>query len=774
MSVELCQVALWMEALEPGKPFSFLEHHIQCGNSLTGTTPALLAKGIPDEAFAPIEGDDKKLCTIFKKQNKQERQGYGDLFEERYPWERLGNLAAAITELDTLPDDTADDVRAKEDRYRKVVEENNYQTSGKFLADLWCAAFFWRKDRSFEYPITERIFRRVEANPHDVAPWMYEEIQRLRTQYQFFHSHLAFPSVFRPPSKDSAAENEETGWSGGFDCVLGNPPWERVKLQELEFFAARDTTIAEVQNSAARKKLIAALPVTDQGLWEEWCIASREAQGQSHFARNSGRFPLCGKGDINVYALFAEHNWQLLGPRGRAGFIVPSGIATDDTTKDYFQAITKSSSLRSLWEFENVGFFTAGKGHMLRFALTILSGRDDPAEEADFMFQGQAISDLADPTRHFKLNATDIDIINPNTGTCPIFRTKRDALISLKIYQRAGIFWRENDPDGNPWGARFMAMFHMTSDSGLFRTRKELDGAGWELKGNRFAKGGNVMLPLYEAKMAYMYNHRSGTYEHAPPGERPHRLPTPSDEQLADPNYLPLPFYWVADSDVASKFVEAWDRGWILGWRDVTDARASVRTVVACLLGRTAVSNKLPLILTSVSPIVTAALYANLCSFVFDYAGRQKLGGITLNYFIMKQLPILRPQTFSTVATWSLTETVKDWLLPRVLELTYTSWDLQSFAEDCGDDGPPYIWNPDRRLQLQCELDAAFFHLYEIPRDDVAYILDTFPVVLRNDERAYGEFRTKLAILKIYDALARATATGEPYISPLPTPRRAK
>jgi hypothetical protein len=117
---------------------------------------------------------------------------------------------------------------------------------------------------------------------------------------------------------------------------------------------------------------------------------------------------------------------------------------------------------------------------------------------------------------------------------------------------------------------------------------------------------------------------------------------------------------------------------------------------------------------------------------------------------------------------------VRDWFLPRVLELAYTAWDLKSFAQDCGEDGPPNIWNAERRFQLQCEIDAAFFHLYSVSRDDAAYILDTFPVLARAEKREHGEYRTKRSVLNIYDALAEASASGQPYVSPLGPPRRAR
>ena len=335
------------------------------------------------------------------------------------------------------------------------------------------------------------------------------------------------------------------------------------------------------------------------------------------------------------------------------------------------------------------------------------------------------------------------------------------------------VLWRESDPDGNPWGLRFLSMFHMANDSGLFRTRADLASAGWRLEAGRFEKDGTVSLPLYEAKMTYQYNHRSGTFEGLPAGKRPHRLPSPSEAQLADPRYALLPFYWVAEEEVEAQLDGVWDRGWLLGWRDVTDARASVRTVVACIIPRVAVNDKFLLVMPSSDPQLVAALYANLLSMPFDYCARQKVGGLSLKYFTMRQLPALRPEIYATPTPWAPSIQIRDWLLPRVLELTYTARDLKAFAEDCDDDGPPFVWDPERRFQLRCEIDAAFFRLYGISRDDTAYILDTFPVLERSEKREHGEYRTKRVVLETYDALTAAAAKGVPYRSPLGPPRRA-
>jgi hypothetical protein len=142
---------------------------------------------------------------------------------------------------------------------------------------------------------------------------------------------------------------------------------------------------------------------------------------------------------------------------------------------------------------------------------------------------------------------------------------------------------------------------------------------------------------------------------------------------------------------------------------------------------------------------------------------RQKTAGANLSYFIVRQLPIAPPNFY--------VHTLADWLVHHVLELTYTAWDIEPFARDLGDDGPPFCWDEERRFMMRAELDAAFFHLYGIERDDVDYIMETFPIVKRKDVQQYGTFRTKDLILQVYDAMTEGTRTGAEYRTLL-TPRK--
>ena len=754
LAVEICKVGLWMESIDPGLPLTFLESHIRCGNSLIGTTRALMGDEVPDAAWVVLEGDDRKITRELKRLNKEEIRG-----QQRLEFERRNDtstLRDAMHDVERAPDTNVGDLAEKQRRWKALLGSEAYEHE-KLVADAWCAAFLWPKhgpDSIAEAAPTTAAWLALRDQDIPPSAVLVDTTRRIAKDYGLFHWELAFPHVFA---------------RGGFDVVLGNPPWERVKLQEQEFFAKREPSIAMARNAAERKKLIAALPAANPVLWRDWTRASRVAQGLSHFMRQSGRYPLCGKGDVNTYALFAEHNWRVLAPRGCAGFIVPGGIVSDDTTKGYFQALLDRSALASVHHFENESFVFKGLHHAYRFVLLTIGA----CPQADLVFYARRAVDLDDRWRHFALTPADFATLNPNTRTCPTFRSRRDADINLAMYRRAGVLWRESDPDGNPWGLRFLRMFDMTNDSGLFRTRAELAAAGWRVKADGFEKNGRVMSPLYEAKMLHQFDHRFGTYEGQSESQANQgKLPELDHVAHSNPEQTTLPRYWVREDEVAARLDVAWDKHWLLGWRDITGAE-NIRTIIACIIPRAAVGNSFPLVMPSPDPQLVVSLYANLSSIPFDYCARQKGGGKHLNYFTMRQLPGFGPDTYAMPAPWAPSIRVRDWLLPRVLELTYTAWGLKAFAEDCGDDGPPFIWDSERRFRLRCEIDAAFFHLYDISQDDTAYILDTFPVLEKSETREFGEYRTKRVVLETCDALAAAAATGIPYDSPLGPPRRA-
>jgi hypothetical protein len=758
MAVELCKVNLWMEAIEPGKPLSFLDAHIQCGNSLLGATPALLKQGIPDSAFKPIGKDDKKLCSEYKKKNKEQRTtGQRSMFtQDLQPWDRLGDLAASIMQMENMRDNTIEEIHRKQNSYAQAVTSSDY-LNGRLWADAWCAAFVWKKTQDFPYPFTEEIFRRIEQNPYSIVPWMKDEIQRLAQQYWFFHWHLAFPDVFRIPAKNEEPENEQAGWSGGFDVVLGNTPWERIKIQEKEWFASCQPDIAHAVNAAQREKLIETLVHESPELYKTFREDQRQAAGKSHLIRNSGRYALCGRGDVNTYAIFAEHMRLIVKPTGCVGCIVPSGIATDDTTKFFFQDLMETRSLVSLYDLENRDGIFPGVHRSYKFCLLTLTGLAHPTTKgANFVFFAHKVEDLQDEQRRLILSASDTKLFNPNTRTCPIFRSKRDMELTKAVYERVPILIKEGPPEENPWGIKFSMMFDMANDSHLFRSREQLEQGGWVLKGNVFYKDGERCLPLYEGKMIWHFDHRFSGYEDSPQETR-----ELDSVEHNNPHKCPLPRYWVHESCLQDRIKIGTNM--FVAFRGITHS-INARTAIFSIIPPFPCGNNLPLTITDFRYIRELLfLSASTSSFVFDYVARQKVGGANMNFFIVKQLPVLPPQQYITTCKWNTEVSLGDWIFPRALELTYTAWDLEPFAKDCGYNGPPFRWDEERRFLLRCELDAAYFHLYGIACDDVDYIMDTFRVWREKEEKLYGEYRTKRVILEMYDEMWRAMEVGERY-----------
>jgi hypothetical protein len=749
MAVELCKVSLWMEALDPGRPLSFLDAHIKCGNSLLGTTVALIDGGVPDDAFKVIEGDDKDIARSLRAQNKEERKGQLSL--DDLAASLLDELEEEASALESVNDDSVESVHEQECRLADLLSSQSYERA-KLTADAWCAAFVQRKIAGRARVATGAI-RRI-ASGGLVPDATIEEVKRLASEYRFVHWEVEFPLVF---GRDA----------GGFDVVLGNPPWERVKLQEKEFFAGHPE-IAGARNAAARKRLIAALENGDPHLYGSWLAALRRSEGESHLVRSTGRYPLCGRGDVNTYSVFAELMRSLVSDIGRVGCILPLGIATDDTTKLFFSDLVSVRAIVSLYGFENEEFVFPGIHHATKFCLLTMAGSERPSETAEFAFFCRQVAALSDSDRRFALTAGDITLLNPNTRTCPVFRTSRDAELTKGIYRCVPVLVDESRGEGgNPWGVSLMSMFHMANDSHLFRTREELESEGFALDANVFVHGDERLLPLYEGKMVHQFDHRFGTYNGQTEAQANQgKLPELSDEMHSDPTLLPLPRYWVEEKNVA-KVVS--DLGWFIGFRDMTSS-VVLRTVIASFVPMAAVNHKLPLLTTSRRPQDASSLLAILDSFVLDFVARQKLGGTSLAFFVLKQFPVLEPRLFEAIAPWDGSRSLGKWTADRVIELVYTSDDAAPVATDLGRRGPPFRWDSERRANLRAELDAAFFHLYGLERDDVDYVMDTFWVVRDRDVRAHGEYRTKRLILEIYDELAEAIATGRPYQTRLDPP----
>jgi len=776
MAVELCKVSLWINASVGDRPLSFLDHHIKCGNSLIGATPELMAEGIPYQAFdQKIAGNDRDTANAIRARNRQEQAGQIPLAwqvtvietpEDLERWRQLSQLAE-------------EQPKVAREQYAAYLAADEYRRK-KLEADSWTAAFFWPLPRGTEWAPTHGEFVRLCAKgPEALPPEALVQVEALAERYRFFHWHLEFPGVFGdegPGTKDGSGSPASSSVSrpssaDGFDVVLGNPPWERIKLQEKEFFADKDPAIANARTAAQRRKLIRKLPQTNPALHAAYTAALRDSEASGHFLRESGRYPLTGVGDVNTYAVFAGLARQILTPTGRAGIIIPLGIATDYTYRDFFADVVDSGQLVSFYDFENREGIFPGVHRNYNFALTTLVGTKLPRSRAEFAFFMTHFDHLQDEDRCFTLSSKDLALINPNTRTCPIFNTRHDAELTRKLYRACPVLHNE-EAAKNPWNVSFFTIFHMANDSNLFRTCEELEAKGYALKGNHFVHDDELYLPLYEAKMIQQFDHRFGSVRVNP--ENPMRqgitvLTSLTEHQ--DALFVPTSRYWVFESNVTERINE---RQWLIGFRDVTDTRTNARTGMFALMPRAAVGHTISLIFLNKTSDTNygCAFMANANSLPTDYVIRQKLGGLHLSYFIVRQLPIFPPDRY--------TPDLLDFVVPRVVELTYTAWDLQPFAQDVlAEAGPerwarwfkdapvhtsappagqsatpaPFVWDEARRARLRAELDGLYAHLYGLTRDELAYILDTFPIVRRRDEEKYGEYRTKRMVLEAYEGL---------------------
>jgi hypothetical protein len=554
MAIQLAKTALWLEAYSPDRPLSFVDHHLQVGDALLGVLdPKVLEQGIPDEAYTALSGDDKTVASALKKQNKADLKSWkaiaaGDLFTQ-------AGLAIKAVAVETLSDDTPESIAAKRAAWREAQAVVQRSTLAR-LADTYVAAFLAPKlaNTGEQVPLSGYLWGVLsgQAPRADVE----EAAQYLCRTHSVFHWWLAFPQV---------AAN------GGFSVMLGNPPWERIKLQEEEFFASRSPLVATAKNKSERGQRIEWLREgvllhklnpdleraagltppnkAEMALYDAFIAARRGAEAASLFAHDGRRYPLTGMGDVNTYALFAETLLQATLPQGRAGFIVPTGIATDDSTKAYFGHIASSGKLTTLYDFENSEAVFPAVHRSYKFSLLTLGA----APQAEFVCFATQVPQINDPRRRFRLAPSEFSLINPNTRTCPVFRSERDAELTKKLYRAAPVLIREAqvglegetlEAEANPWGIRFQAMLHMANDSGLFLDQP--DNAG----GTETAQ---LSLPLYEAKMIHQFDHRWATYVDAP--DKASGLDTDDVrlEQKVDPTYTVRPRYFVPEREVLAR-----------------------------------------------------------------------------------------------------------------------------------------------------------------------------------------------------------------------------
>lgn len=800
-AVELCKVVLWIEGYCAGKPLSFLDHHIRCGNSVLGVSALqMLIDGVPDKA---LTAEDKDTLKALKKMNQEAIKAVnGDCgneqllgLENSFGVENITTaqigLADKIRFINHLPEDTLEEEIIKQERWKELMDSARVDCLRR-ACDIYTYAFYntvkheeiikekedvngkWQLEP--EVPYTKTVIRALQEidameclEKGKPLPTYYlqlsadfkTEVKRMADEQRFFHWCVEFPEVF--------AANK------GFDVMCGNPPWDKLQMEEEKWFAGKNNDIVKAANQADRKKKISQLEAEDPILYQEFQKACNAIASQSNFVKNSGRFPLTAVGKLELSSLFAE--LCLSFTKEAWGLVLPTGIAVNDSNKYFFSKLIDENRLISLYDFENrEKLFDIDS----RFKFCLITAGKAQAEPRTVSggFYLTRIDHLLDPRRIYTLRTDDFARFNPNTKLCPIFRTAKDANLTAKIYRKAPILINDETKE-NIWGIRFMMMFNMASASSVFRTRKQLDELGGQLQRDSYIVENDVYVPLYEGKMFWLYNHHYASFPNEYEVEkRPSSINSTPYSILADSCSSIAPWYWVNKSLVDSRLIDCdkegnvrwkWEHSYYIAFRDVTNA-TNERTCVATLMpSSVAAGDKAPLVFTSRSLIPSACFAAMLSSLVFDYIARQKVGGSSMALFIMKQQPVLTPDQIPSSMQWQIVK--------RVAELCYFNHDMDGWASELWEEmseeqrselpqlgnQQPWIYNPERRAILQAELDAIFAHLYGLNTEDLRYILDpedvcgkgcineTFRVLKDNELRQYGEYRTKHLVLKAWN-----------------------
>jgi Eco57I restriction-modification methylase len=818
MAVELAKVALWLHTFTVGAPLSFLDHHLQCGDSLHGEKLSTVQAGL--EAMGTLfQGDELKRLEIAAHALAQVADLTDASIAEAHESKRLADEAAAqLAPVHALLDAWralrwlvpgwpkvkkakisrgADAINPSGPRKRSASEilekaqrsvlgsEAEQEAQMVYLAGI--SELFSTHYNLSKVLMDGYVMPHDKADEHQkAANALITEIKALAKREHFFHWWSAFPNVFA------------TGNKGGFDAVIGNPPWDRIKLQDIEWFAERSPAIAFATKAADRKALIAEQARRRTALWRAYRHAAFASEAAARVVRDTDEYPMLSGGDVNLYSLFIERAQHLAHGNGIMGLITPSGIAADKGASEFFNSISTTGRLGALYDFENKKVFFPDVHASFKFCALFFGAKQRRFAHSECAFFLHHVDEIKDPDKLLRLGADDFARVNPNTGAAPIFRSQRDAQLTTRIYAAHPVLVRRTaavqavaaieadvltDTPATPavlaapalelkaWPVKYTSMFHMTNDSHLFMTRAELLAGGWvqgEL--NRWVKvadkksktAAQIAVPLYEGKMVQAYDHRAAdVVVNTNNLHRAAQQEPIADGDKRDPNRLPAAQYWVSFDETKANSLS-----WALGFKEIT-APTNMRTVMAMFLPAVGFGNKVPLLLPQdLTPPQAAQqlslLAANLNSYAFDFVSRQKIQGQTLNLFILEQLPVITPTAFeATFGKGKRKSKFADFIRAEVLALTYTAHDLATFARDMGyiDDAgqvkPPFVFNALDRAHRMARLDAVFMHLYGINLEDAAYMLNTFPIIRERDIAAHGRFMTLDLILAYMKQLAQ-------------------
>jgi hypothetical protein len=714
-AVELAKVALWIHCALEGHPLTFLDHRIQHGDSLVGW-PLLgpLPTAIPDDAYEPGSKESSD--------EKRERRAWRDANRDRQL--ELGADPPAAPKVDftlpelSTPEDSPDDIHRKAEAYRRWRSSGAVVTIER-AANLWTSAFLWPVEIGLA-PTSHEYWRTLDGE----TVTQQEHADLLAAELPFFHWALRFPEIRE---------------RGGFDCVIGNPPWEQYKPDQKAWFASRGPGIAALPG-ARREAAIKALLESAPDLHAAWQTHGNTIERLAQWARHCGRFTPSGA-EANTYLLFAEQNTDMLRDDGRAGVLLKSNFALDRSASRLFHRLLDANRLEDVHDIVNGGqtgtnpIFPNVDGKE-RFSIVTFSGAEARESGFEATVMNWNLEEAATRTPR-RFTGETLRTLNPRTRTLTSFRRNEELEVALDLHRRLPDL--ELEPGGeNPWEIEYCTLFHSTGASEQFLRGEDLVAQGWNLGVDMvFQSEDETALPLYEGQFVNRYDHRAKTYRGYAGNNKYGRAPGISqatDDDKSDPAFEIEPRYWMNAKLVRARLdARVGDRA-MFGFGNSGRPFTEQRSAAGALLPQRPSTHALCMLAVPYSHALEFAAVVNSTTFDFLLRGHVPGQNVALKW-ILDQIPAPPPGLDPHIAI-------------NAAKLSLTSCSIAEMFN-----APPHRWDPVERYRLDVETDALIAKTYGLDRESYAIVLDSFEVMIRAQIKQHGYYKFKEDCLEAFDRL---------------------
>jgi hypothetical protein len=419
VAVQLARLSLWLTTLARDKPLNFFDDRLRVGNSIVGTTPS----------------------DLWRVDSGPSRRPRSDtpLFDAAGLDAAMAHMALPLRQLREGTDDTVADVRARERLWAGIAGDRSPVSAWRLACDFWCARWFWPRDGHGDPPSPAEVRAGLDAllrgdrtvRAARLQAWLGGAREAARS-HQFFHWPLEFADVFWNEGGTSPERS-------GFDAVIGNPPWEMLR---------RDPRAAGTRDGDSTASLVA-------------------------FLRQSGHYPSCDRGHVNLYQPFLERSLSLVRPGGRVGLVLPWGLASDAGATTLRTRLVREGAIDSIVGFDNAaGIFPIHRG--LRFMVLVASpgapprdmrarfGVRDPADIDALPGEDEAGERSAFPIR---LAPDALRVVGGPALRIPDARHAADFDRLHRVAARLPALG-----DRNGWAVRFGRELNVTEDRASFAT----------------------------------------------------------------------------------------------------------------------------------------------------------------------------------------------------------------------------------------------------------------------------------------------------------------